>query len=331
MLVTYALQLSGGSNPMNEVLKQIGAYGVVPVVKIDDVKDALPLGKALIAGGLPLAEITFRTAAAEEAIREMAKAYPEMLIGAGTVLTTEQVDKAVAAGAKFIVSPGLNPKVVSYCVSKNIPITPGCSNPSDIEAAIELGLEVVKFFPAEACGGLAAIKAMSAPYGGVKFMPTGGISEKNINDYLAFGKIHACGGSWMVKDALIKEGKFDEITRLTKEAVQKVLGFELAHIGINTETEADALAVANLFSAAFGFTVKNGNSSVFAGAGVEANKNGGRGKNGHIAIKTNNIDRAMAYLERIGFEIDPDSVKPGVAAYLKQDFGGFAVHLLQAK
>ena len=316
---------------MNEVLKQIGAYGVVPVVKIDNVEDALPLGKALIDGGLPLAEITFRTAAAEEAIRVMAKAYPEMLIGAGTVLTTEQVDKAVAAGAKFIVSPGLNPKIVSYCVSKNIPITPGCSNPSDIEAAIELGLDVVKFFPAEACGGLNAIKAMSAPYGGIKFMPTGGISEKNINEYLAFNKILACGGSWMVKDALIKEGKFDEITAMTKAAVQKVLGFELAHIGINTETEADALAVANLFSAAFGFAVKNGNSYVFAGTGVEANKNGGKGKNGHIAIRTNNIDRAMAYLERIGFEIDAESVKPGVAAYLKQEFGGFAVHLLQAK
>jgi len=316
---------------MNEVLKQIGAYGVVPVVKIDNVEDALPLGKALIDGGLPLAETTYSTAAAEEAIRVMAKAYPEMLIGAGTVLTTEQVDKAVAAGAKFIVSPGLNPKIVSYCVSKNIPITPGCSNPSDIEAAIELGLDVVKFFPAEACGGLNAIKAMSAPYGGIKFMPTGGISEKNINEYLAFNKILACGGSWMVKDALIKEGKFDEITAMTKAAVQKVLGFELAHIGINTETEADALAVANLFSAAFGFAVKNGNSSVFAGTGVEANKNGGKGKNGHIAIRTNNIDRAMAYLERIGFEIDAESVKPGVAAYLKQEFGGFAVHLLQAK
>lgn len=316
---------------MNEILKQIGDYGVVPVVKIDNVEDALPLGKALCDGGLPLAEITFRTAAAEEAIRAMAKAYPEMLIGAGTVLTTEQVDKAVAAGAKFIVSPGLNPKVVSYCVSKNIPITPGCSNPSDIEAAIELGLEVVKFFPAEACGGLAAIKAMSAPYGGVKFMPTGGISEKNINDYLAFGKIHACGGSWMVKDSLIKEGKFDEITRLTREAVQKVLGFSLAHIGINSEDEASALAIATLFSNAFGFAIKNGNSSIFAGDGIEVNKSIGRGKLGHIAIRTNNLDRAMAYMGRIGFPVDPDSVKPGVAAYLKQDFGGFAVHLLQAK
>ena len=316
---------------MNEILKQIGAYGVVPVVKIDNVDDALPLGKALIDGGLPVAEITFRTDAAEEAIRRMSKTYPEMLIGAGTVLTTEQVDKAVAAGAKFIVSPGLNPKVVSYCISKNIPITPGCSNPSDIEAAIELGLDVVKFFPAEACGGLNAIKAMSAPYGGIKFMPTGGISEKNINEYLAFPKILACGGSWMVKDALITEGKFDEITRLTREAVQKTLDFTLAHIGINTENEASALAVAELFTKAFGLPIKNGNSSVFAGTAVEVMKAPGRGRLGHIAIKTANLDRAMAYVERIGFPIEAESVIPGVAAYLKQDFGGFAVHLLQAK
>ncbi len=321
---------------MNDVLKQIGAYGVVPVVKIDNAEDAVPLGKALCDGGLPLAEITFRTAAAEEAISRMSKAFPDMLIGAGTVLTTEQVDRAVAAGAKFIVSPGLNVKVASYCIERNIPITPGCSNPSDIEAAIELGLEVLKFFPAEACGGLAAIKAMSAPYGGVMFMPTGGINENNINSYLAFDKILACGGSWMVKDSLIKEGKFDEITRLTKEAVQKVLGFKLAHIGINTENEKEALAVSNLFAAAFGFPEKIGNSSIFASSGVEVNKSIGLGKHGHIAIGTNNVERAVAYLERIGFEIDtehpvPEPGKPRMFAYLKQDFGGFAVHLVQVK
>ena len=321
---------------MNEILKQIGDYGIVPVVKLDNAEDALPLGKALIDGGLPLAEITFRTAAAEDSIRAMAKAYPDMLIGAGTVLTTEQVDKAVAAGAKFIVSPGLNPKVVKYCVERNIPITPGCSNPSDIEAAIELGLEVVKFFPAEACGGLAAIKAMSAPYGGIKFMPTGGINENNITSYLAFGKIHACGGSWMVKDALVKASNFEEITRLTREAVQKMLGFQLAHVGINGTSEAEALEVAGLFSHAFGFPVKNGNSSVFAGDGIEVNKAVGLGKYGHIAIKTNNIVRAIAYLERLGYEIDEEHPKrvpgkPLVAAYLKKEFGGFAVHLLQAK
>lgn len=321
---------------MNEVLKQLGAFGVVPVVKIDNAEDAVPLGKALIDGGLPLAEITFRTAAAEDAIKKMSAAFPDMLIGAGTVLTTEQVDRAVAAGAKFIVSPGLNPKVVKHCTDKNIPITPGCSNPSDIEAALELGLEVVKFFPAETCGGIDAIKAMSAPYGGVKFIPTGGINEKNIDAYLAFNKVHACGGSWMVKDTLIKSGNFEEITRLTKEAVSKVIGFELAHIGINQENEGQALKTAERFAAVFGFPVKVGNSSIFAGSGIEVNKSMGLGKNGHIAIKTRNIARAIAYLERNGFEINRESAKKNadgslVAVYLVEEIGGFAIHLLQAK
>lgn len=321
---------------MNEVLKQIGAFGVVPVVKLDRVEDAVPLAKALVDGGLPLAEVTFRTDAAEASIKAMSDAYPEMLIGAGTVLTTDQVDRAMNAGAKFIVSPGLNPKIVSYCVSKNIPITPGCSNPSDIEAAIELGLDVVKFFPAEACGGLAAIKAMSAPYGAIKFMPTGGINENNIGSYLAFNKILACGGSWMVKDSLVKEGNFAEITRMTRAAVQKVLGFELAHIGINMECENCAMDVATAFSNMFGFEAKNGNSSIFAGTGIEVNKSIGLGKNGHIAIKTANIDRATAYLERIGVAINWDSAKKDangkmIAVYLAGEFGGFAIHLLQAK
>ena len=207
---------------MNEVLKKIGAIGIVPVVKIDDAKDAVPLAKALCDGGLPCAEITFRTSAAEEAIRKIHEAFPQMLLGAGTVLTTEQVDRAIGAGATFIVSPGLNPKVVKYCVDKGIPVTPGCANPSDIEQAIELGLDVVKFFPAEAAGGLKMIKAMSAPYVGMKFMPTGGINAKNINEYLSFNKILACGGSWMVKGDMIKAGEFDKIKDMTAEAVSLV-------------------------------------------------------------------------------------------------------------
>ena len=165
---------------MNKVLEDIQKLGIVPVVVLDDVKDAEPLAKALCEGGLPCAEVTFRTEAAEESIRIMSEKFPDMLIGAGTVLTTEQVDRAVAAGAKFIVSPGLNPKVVKYCVDKGIPMTPGCSNASDIEQALEFGLDVVKFFPAEPAGGLTMIKALAAPYVGVKFMPTGGISEKNV-------------------------------------------------------------------------------------------------------------------------------------------------------
>ena len=207
---------------MNEVLEKIQEIGIVPVVVLDDAKDAAPLAKALCEGGLPCAEVTFRTAAAEESIRIMSEQFPEMLVGAGTVLTTEQVDRAVAAGAKFIVSPGMNPRIVKYCVEKGILITPGCANPSDIEQALENGLDVVKFFPAEPAGGLKMIKAMAAPYVGVKFMPTGGINQNNVRDYLAYDRILACGGSWMVKGDLVKDGKYDEIRRLTREAVSLV-------------------------------------------------------------------------------------------------------------
>ncbi len=207
---------------MNEVLKQMSDFGIIPVVVLNDTKDAEPLGKALVDGGIPCAEVTFRTEAAEESIRIMAEKFPEMLVGAGTILTTEQVDRAVAAGAKFIVSPGLNPKVVQYCIDKNIPVTPGIITPGEMEQAIELGLEVVKFFPAESFGGLKTIKSMAAPYNKMKFMPTGGINPENVKEYLKFDKIIACGGSWMVAGNLIKEGKFDEITKLVAEAAEIV-------------------------------------------------------------------------------------------------------------
>lgn len=203
---------------MEQLHEQLQKIGIVPVIALDDAKDAKPLAKVLCEGGLPCAEVTFRTAAAEESIRIMSQEFPEMLVGAGTVLTTEQVDRAVNAGAKFIVSPGLNEKVVTYCLSKNIPIVPGVVTPSEIEKALELGLAVVKFFPAEPSGGLAMIKALAAPYGQLMFMPTGGINEKNVTDYLKFGKILACGGSWMVKKDLINEGKYDEILEMTKKA-----------------------------------------------------------------------------------------------------------------
>ena len=207
---------------MNPVLKQMQEFGIIPVVVLNDTKDAEPLGKALVEGGIPCAEVTFRTEAAEECIRIMADKFPEMLVGAGTVLTTEQVDRAIAAGAKFIVSPGLNPKVVKYCVEKNIPITPGIITPSEMEQAIELGLEVVKFFPAESFGGLKTIKSMAAPYNKMMFMPTGGINPENVKEYLKFDKILACGGSWMVAGNLVKEGKFDEISKLVAEAKEIV-------------------------------------------------------------------------------------------------------------
>ena len=318
---------------MNKVLEEIYKIGIVPVIAIEDAKDAVPLAGALIDGGLPCAEVTFRTAAAEDAIKAMTKAYPDMLVGAGTVLTTEQVDRAVNAGAKFIVSPGLNPEVVKYCVGKNIPICPGCSNPSDIEQAISFGLDTVKFFPAEAAGGLSMIKAMSAPYTNIKFMPTGGINANNLNDYLAFRKIIACGGSWMVKSDLIKAGDFAKITAMTKEAVEKMLGFAIKHVGINASDESEADAVANEYEALFGFAKKVGNSSIFAGSAVEVMKTPYLGKNGHIAISTNNVDRAFYHLGRKGCEFDMSTAKYDVdghlkVVYLKNEIGGFAVHLV---
>ncbi|MBQ8198239.1 MAG: bifunctional 4-hydroxy-2-oxoglutarate aldolase/2-dehydro-3-deoxy-phosphogluconate aldolase [Lachnospiraceae bacterium] len=204
------------------IAETIQNMGVVPVVVLEDTKDAAPLAKALTEGGLPCAEVTFRTEAAEESIRIMAEQFPQMLVGAGTVLTIDQVDRAVAAGAKFIVSPGFDPEIVDYCLEKKIPVFPGCITPSEVTQAVKRGLEVVKFFPAEQFGGVATIKALAAPFTGVKFMPTGGVNAKNLESYLSFPRIIACGGSWMVSGALVKEGKFDEITELTREAVSLV-------------------------------------------------------------------------------------------------------------
>ena len=207
---------------MNEVLMKIGQMGIVPVVVLNDVKNAVPLAQSLINGGLPCAEVTFRTEAAQQSIAEISKNFPQMFVGAGTVLTTEQVDRAVDAGAKFIVSPGFNPKVVEYCIKKGYPITPGIMTPTELEMALEFGLDVVKFFPAENAGGLKMIKAMAAPYTKMKFMPTGGINPQNVREYLQCDKILACGGSWMVKGDLINSGNFAEIEKLTKEASQIV-------------------------------------------------------------------------------------------------------------
>ena len=203
---------------MNTVLEKIKKMGIVPVVVIENEKDAVPLADALCNGGLACAEVTFRTAAAGEAIRLMKEAHPEMLVGAGTVLTVEQVDRSVHAGAEFIVSPGFDPEIVDYCLKKEIPVLPGCISPSEVAQAVKRGLKTVKFFPAEQAGGVAMIKAMAAPYTGIKFMPTGGINAKNLEDYLSFDKIICCGGSWMVKGDLVKAGAFDKIKELTAEA-----------------------------------------------------------------------------------------------------------------
>lgn len=316
-----------------DMMQQLSKIGIVPVIALDDAADAVPVAKALIEGGLPCAEVTFRTAAAADVIKAMSENFPEMLVGAGTVLTCEQVDRAVAAGAKFIVSPGLNPTTVKHCQEIGVPVCPGTANPSDIELALSLGLKNVKFFPAEAAGGLKYIKSIAAPYGDVKFMPTGGVNEKNLLDYLAFNKILCCGGSWMVpKDAVVAKD-WDRIRDLTASAVQLMLGLEIAHVGINSADETEAMDTASKLCKLLGWTMKVGNSSIFAGTGVEVMKTPFRGAKGHIGIKTNFIERAQAYLERQGFEFDQSSavVKDGKlkAIYLKDEIAGFALHLVQ--
>lgn len=204
---------------MHEIIAQFEDLRVIPVVAIDRAEDAMPLADTLIEGGLPCAEITFRTPAAADAMRIMSK-RGDILVGAGTVLTVEQIKIAIDAGARFMVSPGFNPKVAGYCVKNNIVFTPGICTPSDIEAALDFDLNLLKFFPAEAFGGLATLKAMSGPYTTVKFIPTGGINPQNLAEYLRFQKVVACGGTWIAKSALISEGKFGDILRNVREALE---------------------------------------------------------------------------------------------------------------
>lgn len=317
---------------MHEILKTISLIGIVPVIKIDDAGKAIPLAKALCEGGIPVAEITFRTEQAEEAIARISLEVPDMLVGAGTVLTTEQAKRAIGAGAKFIVSPGLNPEVVTYCMERGVPITPGCISPSEIEQAIALGLEVVKFFPAEAAGGIRMIKALSAPYGNMRFIPTGGIDADNINDYLSFPKVLACGGSFMVPEKLLKENHYDQITLLAKEAMEKILGFGLAHVGINCD-DAQADMAAGQLAGMFGLNLTEGSSSIFAGSLFELMKLPVKGSRGHIAIKTNYIERAVHYLSGKGYEFDEATARKDESGklksiYLKNELCGFGIHLV---
>jgi len=319
------------------MLKQIYNIGVIPVIRINDASNAVPLAKALIDGGLPAAEVTFRTDAAEDAIRAIAKAYPDMLVGAGTVLTIEQAQRALDAGAKFIVSPGFNPKVVKWCLDNNVIPLPGCTTPSEIEQALELGLKVVKFFPAEQSGGLDKIKAMSAPYGNVKFMPTGGVSLDNVNNYLGCNKIVACGGSFMVKESFIDNEQWDEITALTKKSVDTILGLEVAHIGINSENEEDAKKTANMLSLLLGKPVeKDTPKSAFVTSEFEVMKSKGPGKCGHIAVYTNNVERAIYHLGARGVKFNEESATYNADGtrkfiYLAEEYGGFGIHLMQKK
>lgn len=314
-------------------LKRLAASAVVPVVVLDDAKDAVTTAKALLAGGVDVMEITFRTAAAADSIKAVAESCPDMLVGAGTVITLAQCRKAVECGAKFIVAPGFDEEVVRWCVENGVAVTPGCVTPTEIMAAMKLGLNVVKFFPAGVYGGLSAMKALSGPFGGIKFIPTGGVNTQNIGEFIAAPFIHAVGGSWVCPKADIAAGNFDKITELCAQAKEALLGFEVAHIGINCESADASMAVCEALNRAFSLPVKAGNSSNFASTGIEVMKSMYLGRNGHIAIRTNALPAAVAELEKRGFVCDPSTAKYKgermTAIYLKEEFGGFAVHLLQ--
>ena len=321
---------------LDAIVEELGNNGIVPVIKLDNVDDAENLAKALHDGGVNCAEVTFRAKGADKVIKRMIKAYPDMLVGAGTVLTCEQADAAIKAGAKFLVAPGLNPKVVKHCLDKGVPFAPGLSSASEIEQAQELGLDFVKFFPAEQAGGLAYIKAVSAPYSAMRFMPTGGVTAENLNTYLAYNKVVCCGGSWIVPANLVNAGDWAGITKLCREAVDKMLGFTLVHVGLNCANPEEAEGVADEFEKAFGFAKKVGNSSVFSSTYIEMMKKPFKGTHGHIAIATNSVKRALYQLKMRGFEPDESSIKynaDGImnVAYLKHEFGGFAVHLVLKK
>lgn len=319
---------------MKKFQDQLEFTGIIPVIKLEDTSKAVELATALRKGGINAAEVTFRAEGADKVISDMTKAFPNMLVGAGTVLTVEQCDAAIAAGAKFCVAPGLNPKVVKHCLDKGVPFAPGVANGSQIEQAMELGLDFVKFFPAEQAGGLAYIKSVSAPYSNMKFMPTGGVNENNLNTYLGFKKIICCGGSWIVPGNLVKAGDWDGITELCRTAVNKMLDFKIVHVGINCANENEAKDTTSNFAKMFGWEQKVGNSSVFAGTAVECMKTPFKGTHGHIAVATNSLRRAVYQLNSMGVETELSAEEIGAdtkAVYLKGEFSGFAVHLIERK
>lgn len=309
-----------------DMFKTIYELGIIPVVAIDDAEKAVPLAKALRDGGLPAAEITFRTAAAEESIRRIVAECPDVLVGAGTVLTKEQADRAVAAGAKFIVTPGFNPEMIAYIKSLGIPMMPGAATPGEMEQAMSMGLTNIKFFPAEANGGVAKLKALAGPYQAAKWMPTGGVNAKNLNDYLSFDRIIACGGTWLATGADIAENNWDGITKKCKEAIKVMLGLELRKICIYGDS-ANAEKNAKFVSSLFGFDCTETECGVQAGC-VCFGKEESDAK-GCIVVGTNNGNRAMAYLKRMGAEIDPDiwyDKKGNVSCFgLKDLVAGFEI------
>lgn len=319
---------------MNKHMERISQIGIVPVVKIMAKEDALPLAQALYNGGLDVAEITFRSEHAKYAIQTIHQALPDMLVGAGTVLSVEQAQEAVDAGAAFIVSPGFNEKVVAWCIDHDIDVYPGVSSASEVELAMSYGLKDLKFFPAQSSGGAKKIKDFSGPYQELSFMPTGGINMNNMHEYLSLPNVSAIGGSFMLPNDLVNAKDWDGIEALCKEAVKHMLDYQLIHIGINSENEEASLATAKQLCDLFHFTYYKKPKSNFAGVGFEVLHNKGRGESGHIGIYTPYPQRAMYQLAKQGIHFVEDSITRNKKThlinfvYLDMEIAGFGIHLI---
>ena len=315
------------------ILDRVSMAGVIPVIKIEDPECAVPLAKAIMAGGIRTIEVTVRNDSAFRSISLIHENVPDMMVGAGTILSPEMVDEAMAAGADYIVTPGLHLPTVRHCKELGLPIVPGCVTPAEIQAAIDEGLKVLKFFPAGTLGGVEAIKLMAGPFPGVKFVPTGGITYENLGEYLSCKAVAAAGGSYMAKADLIKAKDWDQITANCRRAVNTAMGYRLAHVGINHETAKEAEDAAQKLADLFSLPVRNCSKSVFADTYVENMKFKFYGKMGHVGFKTNSLDRAVKYLRAMGVEFLEESCQYDATGeltciYLKEEIGGFAIHLV---
>ena len=319
---------------MSEAMNRIAQIGILPVIRIDRLEDAAALAEALCAGDIPAIEITMRTECALDAIRRIKTQCPQMTVGAGTVTSPELADRALEAGADFLVSPGLNPETVEHAWSRGAAIVPGCVTATEIEAGMGMGLDTFKFFPAEQMGGLQTIKLLSGPFQKARFIPTGGLNYSLLPQYLALPQVMACGGSFMAPGELIRAGAWDRITELCKKAVKLSLGFALAHVGINHTDSEQAQSSAEWFCRAFLMEKDEHKGAVFAGSMVECLRGKGKGTLGHIAVSTASTYRAMAYLQNKGFQLRQDAAGVDEMGrtkwiYLADEVGGFAVHIQQ--
>lgn len=319
---------------MNEILKKITEIGLVPVMNIKDTEDAIPLARALYNGGLPIMEVMFRTDAAAESIRLITDAMPDFLVGAGTILTIEQAKKAVDSGAKFLVSPGFNSIIVKFAIENKIPIVPGCVTPTEIEAALEMGLEVLKFFPAIQMGGVSAMKLLSGPYPSVRFMPTGDLTIETAKEYLGFHKVAAAGGDFMLSYEDIKQKRFDKVEESVRQTITEYFNFKVAHFGMNCKSEEEAKTACEKLSDTLGLAMNPFEKCFFSGSLFEVMKSPFFNKCGHVAIGTKDADRAVAYLKRKGYKFHEETNaydENGClkCSYLDNDYNGFALHILK--